>query len=209
MSPPGFEELWHKLCSADESVEIEAKRAEELGVIDNAVYRTINRLDTRSASGRIRRLRDAGLLEQKGKGAGTYYVPGGRLLAALGRTEPEPLRPESPALRPESPPLRPESPPLRPELEALRAELPPQLRAALDDLGDRAAPAELDAVLIELAGWRPLSLEELAGLSGRAPDHLRKRNVKRLLNERRLAYLHPDEPNRPDQKYVAGKERPT
>ena len=31
MSLPSFEELWQKLCSADESVEIEAKRAEELG----------------------------------------------------------------------------------------------------------------------------------------------------------------------------------
>ncbi|HMQ17480.1 MAG TPA: transcriptional regulator, partial [Phycisphaerae bacterium] len=31
MSVPTFDELWQKLCSADESVEIEAKRAEEVG----------------------------------------------------------------------------------------------------------------------------------------------------------------------------------
>jgi ATP-dependent DNA helicase RecG len=175
----------------------------ELGVIDNAVYRTINRVDTLSASGRIRRLRDAGLLEQKGKGAGTYYVPGGRLLAALGRTEPEPLRPESPALRPESPALRAESPPLRAGFDALRAELPDPLRAELAALGKRSTPDELDEVLIKMCEWRPLSLAEIAALSGKTPNHLRSRNMKRLLAKGRLAYLHPDEPNHPDQKYVA------
>lgn len=76
----------------------------ELGAIDNAVYRSINRVDTLAASGRLRRLRDAGLLKQKGKGAATYYLPGGRLLAALGsQTPPEPLRSESEPLRTEPP----------------------------------------------------------------------------------------------------------
>jgi predicted transcriptional regulator len=96
---------------------------------------------------------------------------------------------------------------LRPELAALRSELPSDVSTALDQLGSRAAPGELDAVLVRLAQWRPLSVEELAGLTGRATEHLRKRNVKRLLSEGRLAYLHPDEPNHPDQKYVAVPER--
>lgn len=64
-------------------------------------------------------------------------------------------------------------------------------------------PEELDAVLIALTTWRPLTLEELSALTGRATVHLRLRNIKRLLTEGRLAYTHPDEPNHPEQKYVA------
>lgn len=126
------------------------------------------------------------------------------------RPEFPPLRPDLPALRPESEPLRSESPPLRSELpplrtefEALRNELPDQLRAQLDRLGRRATPEELDAVLISLTAWRPLTLEELSALTGRDTTHLRMRNIKRLLTEGRLAYTHPDEPNHPEQKYVA------
>lgn len=48
----------------------------ELGAIDNAAYRAINRTDTLSASGHLRRLRDLGLLDMKGGGSRTYYVPG-------------------------------------------------------------------------------------------------------------------------------------
>ena len=172
----------------------------ELGAIDNAAYRSINHVDTLTASGRLRRLRDAGLLEQRGKGAATYYRPGGRLLAALGTpTPPEPLRTDTTALRSESAPLRS-------EFDGLRSELPDPVRSQLANLGRRATPEELDAVLIALACWKPLSLEELSALTGRATTHLRMRNIKRLLTAGRLRYLYPEEPNHPDQKYVAADQ---
>ena len=109
-------------------------------------------------------------------------------------------------LRPESPGLRSESAPLRSEFDALRSELPDPIRSQLAELGRRATPEELDAVLIALASWKPLSLEELSALTGRATTHLRMRNIKRLLTECRLGYLYPEEPNHPDQKYVAADQ---
>jgi ATP-dependent DNA helicase RecG len=54
--------------------------AREVGAINNAAYRDLNRVDTLVASGHLRRLRDAGLLEQQGKSVGTYYVPTQRML---------------------------------------------------------------------------------------------------------------------------------
>src|SRR5438105_11406503 len=48
----------------------------ELGAIDNAAYRNVNRTDTLNASVHLRRLRDLGLLAMKGSGSRTYYVPG-------------------------------------------------------------------------------------------------------------------------------------
>jgi ATP-dependent DNA helicase RecG len=46
----------------------------ELGEINNFIYRSINRVDTLTASQRLRRLRTLGLVEQKGKGSATYYT---------------------------------------------------------------------------------------------------------------------------------------
>jgi ATP-dependent DNA helicase RecG len=43
-----------------------------VGAINDAFYRSMNHMDTLSASGHLRRLRDLGLLDQKGKGAATY-----------------------------------------------------------------------------------------------------------------------------------------
>lgn len=51
----------------------------EAGAIDNAAYRELNKVDALTASGALRRLRDAGLLAQKGRGSATYYVPTERL----------------------------------------------------------------------------------------------------------------------------------
>jgi ATP-dependent DNA helicase RecG len=178
----------------------------ELGAIDNAVYRSVNHVDTLTASGRLRHLRDAALLEQHGKGAGSYYLPAARFLAALGvQTEPEPLRAQSVPLRAGFDALRAGFDPLRAEFEALRAELPEPLRAHLCKLGQRSTPEELDATLMGLCAWRPLSLGELAALTAKTPNHLRSRNIKRLLTDGRLQYLHPEEPSHPDQKYVAAK----
>ena len=51
----------------------------EASAIDNATYRALNKVDTLAASAALRRLRDAGLLTQKGRGSATYYVPAERL----------------------------------------------------------------------------------------------------------------------------------
>jgi ATP-dependent DNA helicase RecG len=178
----------------------------EVGAINNAAYRDINGLDTLTASGHLRRLRDLGLLDQRGKGVATYYVPTERLVPPKGSlTEPEPLRSGRKTLRPELPPMRPEL--LRPEFEALRTELPSDLRDQVAALGRRATSEELNGLLVRLCQWRPLGLLEMAALTGRAIDHLRKRRLKRLLKDGRLAYLYPDEPNHPHQKYVAATPR--
>ena len=57
----------------------------EVGAIDNAAYRSINRTDTLDASNHLRRLRDLGLLSMKGSGNRTYYVPGERFEAQMTR----------------------------------------------------------------------------------------------------------------------------
>ena len=50
----------------------------EVGAVDNRVYRQFAGCDTLKASAKLSMLRDAGLLEMKGRGKATCYVPGDR-----------------------------------------------------------------------------------------------------------------------------------
>jgi ATP-dependent DNA helicase RecG len=54
--------------------------AREVGAIDNATWRDINKVDTLTASQSLKKLRDAGLLQQKGRGSATWYQPTGKML---------------------------------------------------------------------------------------------------------------------------------
>jgi ATP-dependent DNA helicase RecG len=167
----------------------------EIAVIDNATYRSVNKVDALTASGRLRRLRDLGLLEQHGNAATTCYSAGPRFLEAPTKTE----------KRAAKKPLRKELPEgLRRELEALRRELPDNLRSSLDSLGSRIPPETLNEVILDLCNWKPLGLHELGILLGKNPTHLQTRNIKRLLADKRLVYQYPDQINHPHQKYVAG-----
>ena len=46
----------------------------QVGMINNLIYRVTNNFDTLTASKDLIRLRNAGLIEQQGKGSATYYI---------------------------------------------------------------------------------------------------------------------------------------
>ncbi len=176
----------------------------EVGAVNNAAYRDINSMDTLEASGHLRRLRDYGLLRQKGKAAQTYYVPGHRLLKSLEGTDgtEAPVGAPQTTADEEKASLSAEPAPLSTELESLSAKLPPGLTEEIQDLGQRTSPDRLDAVITELCLWKPLGIHELEYLTGRKAGHLR-RSLRRLMGAGKLRYLYPDKPRHPDQKYVA------
>ncbi|HJW34826.1 MAG TPA: ATP-binding protein [Holophagaceae bacterium] len=55
----------------------------EIGRIDNSTYRELTLVDTLTASNRLRKLREAGLIEARDRGASTFYVPTSLLLDPL------------------------------------------------------------------------------------------------------------------------------
>jgi ATP-dependent DNA helicase RecG len=69
----------------------------EIGAINNALYRTINGVETLVASAHLRRLRDQGLLLPKGQGRAAYYVPAPAFFEGVS-SEPGPLSSEQPPL---------------------------------------------------------------------------------------------------------------
>jgi len=169
----------------------------EVGAIDNATLRELNRVDPLAASQKLRRLRDAGLLKQMGKGSATYYIPTDLLLGDGLSPQPGALTPESGALSPDPDSLSP-----NPERDMLLAELAPEIRERVMQLGQRSRDKErLKETLLAVCGQRFFSADELARITVRNAEYLQKGYLSLLVAEGRLIYRYPDDPNHPQQAY--------
>lgn len=191
----------------------------EAGAIDNAAYRALNKVDTLAASAALRRLRDAGLLVQKGKGSATHYLPTERL--GLNKntggspglsTHMEGLSGNPSALSSNlgglsSNPTALSSNPQPNAQDAARSnlldELPGSLAARLGALGQRHPPQEIQNLIVDLCSLRDWSVSELALLLRRNPEGVRQSYLRPLMRDGRLAMTNPEEPNDPQQAYRA------
>lgn len=194
-----------------ESISDEESRAlvfvRELGAIDNAAYRAINRTDTLNASAHLRRLRDLGLLEMKGAGNRTYYVPGSAFAASLderGNAHQAGANTHQPGSNSHQPTR---------DSHQLLATIPPELAARLPEPGSKPRREVVRSLIVDLCRWRALSARELAAiLHGREPKPLVRDYLTPLVAEGLLAYTIPEMENHPDQRYTApeteGEKKP-
>ncbi|MBS3784873.1 MAG: putative DNA binding domain-containing protein [Anaerolineae bacterium] len=177
----------------------------ETGRITNSDYRDLNRVDTLTASQRLTHLRDLGLVEQVPRGPATYYVPDERLNPLAENVEGDlftRLSTQSEGLSRESDSLSTQSEGL--SRESLLSELPESLRRNIESMGQRSRDtSRIESVILQLCAFRPWSLTELAVITGRNRHYLRHRYLKSLIRSGRLQRKYPDEPNRPDQAYIA------
>lgn len=199
---------WLKELS-DEPFSDEEARAlvfvREIGAIDNAAYREINRADTLDASTHLRRLRKLDLLEKKGSGNRTYYVPGPVFLASLA-----PAESRKPVVR--STPLGPESRKLGPESRKLPAKLttehlPDDLAAKVASLPKRPSQKHLRDMIGQLCAWQPMNSVQLSHLLDRKREPLVRDHLRPMVNAGQLTYTIPAMPNHPDQAYTIPAEK--
>jgi ATP-dependent DNA helicase RecG len=170
----------------------------ELGAIDNAAYRTINRTDTLNASAHLRRLRDLDLLEMKGSGSRTYYVSGPAFFAGLSVAEGN----------------TPQAPTNTHQLventhqhmaDSHRSELTPPdaLMARVRAAGSKPRRNVLRAVILDLCAWQPCSARALAHWLGRSDHkHLVREHLTPMVRSQDLAYTIPEMENHPEQRYT-------
>ncbi len=176
----------------------------ELGAITNLDYRRSNNLDTLSASKRLQRLRDIGLLEQKGKGSKTYYVPTIHLLNPTAQSDQ--LNPSQKGL---SDQLNPSQKGLSDQLnpsqnhttDKLAEALPSTLQAEIDELGERATSQEVQELIRTLCAWKALRPVEIAHLLGRNQRNIRDRFLTPMVRDGVLHYVFPSNPSHPRQAY--------
>lgn len=180
----------------------------ELGAIDNAAYRSINRTDTLNASAHLRRLRDLDLLAMKGSGSRTYYVPGPAFLQ--GSTGAGPVEAGPDARHPTANTHQPGADTHQhgTDTHQLAAHLPAELAARIPTPGTKPRREVLRALIQDLCSWRALSAREIAGLlGGRDHKHLVRQVLSPLVAEGLLAYTIPEMEKHPDQRYTVPAER--
>jgi len=169
--------------------------AREVGAIDNAAYRAINRVETLTASAHLRRLRDLDLLAMRGSGSRTYYVPG-PAFSAPGDAE---------VHHPAAEVHHPGDEVHHPGLEA--RHLSTTTRGRLAGAGKRPRREELRALIVTICAERPCSARDLARLLGdRDSKNLVRLHLRPMLDEGHLAYTIPEMPNHPEQKYTTPPE---
>jgi ATP-dependent DNA helicase RecG len=171
----------------------------ELGAIDNAAYRAINRTDTLNASGHLRRLRDLELLEMKGAGSRTYYVPGPKFLANPTCPAREMVPEESNSHQSTENSHQPEEDSHQPLVT-----VPRELAERIPPAGSKPRRDILRALIVDLCRWHALSARELATiLHGREHKPLVRDYLTPMVGEGLLAYSIPEMENHPDQRYTA------
>ena len=192
--------------------------AREMGAINNSAYRDINQMETLIASGHLRRLRELGLLAQKGKSSATYYVPTDRLLAGAVSpaqrglnshgvptglsTKPQGL---TPAITAQSQGLAHMAEGKPTELSANLQGLPTELTEAIHRLGRRSSATELRAIICRVCDWRPLTSDELAKILRRNQHYLLSSILRPMIRDGDLEYLYPNNPAHPQQAYRTRK----
>ena len=151
----------------------------EKGAITNADYRTIHSVDTLTASLRLRKLRDLGFTEQKGRGNATFYVPALKLLVHdISLTTQQ----KSNA-----------------NIESTR--LPEDLEKEIQKIGKKTSSDTIKQIIKRLCLIRPYKTSELAIILKRAPRHLRDRYLSVLIDSNELELAFPDSRNHPLQTY--------
>jgi len=181
--------------------------AREAGTIDNATYRALNKVDTLAASNALRRLRDAGLFSQQGRGSATWYQPTDKLVRETGSSglssESDRLSSNLGALSSKSAVLSSNPDPAR---TALLDELPGTLAARVGALGLRHPPERVRDLVVELCRRRAWRADELALLLQRNPESIRQNYLRPLLAQKRIAMTLPDTPHSPQQAYRSVSE---
>jgi ATP-dependent DNA helicase RecG len=195
----------------------------EAGALNNGTYRELTKVDTLTASQALRRLRDAGLLAQKGRGSATYYVPTERLLDSGLSSNPGALSSESEGLSTKLDRLSTKldglstspadlSTMLTEEQDAQRKallnELPGALAAKIGAIGQRHPPGEVCDAIVEICRLRDWRAEELATLLQRHSRYVRNNYLRPLMRDGRLVMTNPDEPSDPQQAYRAKEVLP-
>jgi ATP-dependent DNA helicase RecG len=180
----------------------------EVGEINNFIYRLINCVDPLTASQHLRRLRDAGLLEQQGKGSATYYTLHSDLLDndlssefteqltsnLAGSSTDKALSIEFSST----------------DKNTYLNQMPEHLRQAVQNLGKRANPQEICSVIVALCQWRDLSSRELATILSRDQGYLLNKYLNPLVHSGSLEYARSKNPTDPHQAYRATKrEKPS
>ena len=165
----------------------------EAGGINNQVYRDLSQTDVLNASTHLRKLRDQGLLEMKGKAAGAYYVP----TAILFQEWPVSTSSSQSGM------AGAQSGMAGAQSGMAQPAIPPELSAQISRLKQREPPHTVQDIVAAMCNYGSWSVEELARKLERTPQYVLDHYVRPLVKAGRLQMTIPDQPRHPYQRYQA------
>ena len=148
-------------------------------------------------------MRDAGLLEMKGRGKATYYVPGDRFPIAKHETialQAQTTPPQAQNTAPQAQTTAPQGQTTAPQAQTT-APIPKDLESDLAALGRKAPRERVVELMVRLCSCRAMTKEDLMKYLNRSEATIR--HIATSLLGKRLSYLYPEVIHHPNQAYVA------
>ena len=181
----------------------------EVGAIDAIAYRQLTGCSPKLVAKELSGIKDQGLMVQKGRARGTYYVPAEILLEVNTTPPAATTTPNSSSQGLISPPQGLISPPqgLISPPQGLISQPPPEdmpipLLERIKTFPRRARDeAALLSIIVDACSWKAQTNESLAQMLHRSPEYIKKFITKHIGKE--LDYLYPMMVHHPRQAYVA------
>lgn len=173
----------------------------EAGAINNPTYRQICGCDTLKASIELRKLRDCGVIRQKGRGTATYYIPSWR--AEAGARTNQSMDDSGPSMD-DSGPSMDDSVPSMDDSNPKALDGDAKICAIAQGAGKHKNRAELETIIWKMCSVRALERGEIATFLRRTDRHVRC-ILKSMVQKKILAYKYPEMIKHPHQAYTAVK----
>lgn len=196
----------------------------ETGAVDNPTYRQLNGCDVFRSSSELRQMKELDLLEMKGKGRYSYYLPGSQLIKLMfenqslegGLIKRSNLGTDlsGPVLNLSGPPQGLSGP--VPKLNGPAPEdgqgydllygLPKELAERVTSLGRRVLdPSIIRNLILDLCEQHAYTLDELSILLKRKDKYILEEFITPMRLEGLLQFTYPEMPNHPQQAYITVK----
>ncbi len=176
----------------------------ETGEISNSSLRDLAGLDTLKASASIRKLRENGLIEKRGKGNNTDYTATKVLIedieaASVGAQALHDTLHDT---------LHDKSVTSSDNGRTVEGKLPSELRRTLLHLrmGKRAAPEQVTSIIVEICKHGPFSKEEISIIVGREPSYVAQNYLSPLVKSGSIEMTIKEQPSHPNQRYQTSRK---
>ena len=157
----------------------------EVGAIDAVAYRQLTGCNPKLVAKELAGIKDQGLMIQKGRARGTYYVPSEKLLET---SQPSAANTTSQAVT--GTPQGHISQPHGLISQPPDGDMPIVLAERLKVFPRRTkGDGELLSIIVDLCAWRPQTSESLAKMLRRSTEYIRKFVARHIGKE--LDYLYP------------------
>lgn len=189
-------ELVHVLCAfANEPEKKTLVFVREVGAIDNITNRQVNGIDVVKASTDLRILREKEILQQKGKGRYTYYIPGPHFIASV----PTPAA-NTPATGLNTPAAGLNTPAID--------VLPGDIKEKIEALGKRTNDArKIKNIIAAICSTAPFKASDIARMFNKEEDYFKRKYLAAMIADAELQYTHPEMINHPDQAYRSAHKK--